>query len=290
MASSKKVVNINEVDELKQRQEVAKSVLANIVPLGGKVFAKIPVSLMQVNHAAYQREEKKHVIAMAKNWDDSKCTALLVNYREDTGYFWIIDGQHRWAAATMQGIEFLVCEVFINMTLEEEARRFEEYNTGTKSLSPFDTFKARICYGEETDTAILEICKKYQLTVIGSKNSRKLKSVTAARNIMKLGGKMALEWVLQTIVDSNWDDFGESYSADFMEGLARIYASQINNIDRVTKNLVTFFKNSNPTEVIGLANSEYPMQGRRTRLRLILEDIAEDKPNSKKSNKYNPAA
>lgn len=290
MTNNKKVVKINEVDELKQRQEVAKSVLANIVQIGGKFFAKIPLSLMKVNHTAYQREEKKHVIVMAKNWDDSKCTALLVNYREDTGYFWIIDGQHRWAAAMMQGIEFLVCEVFINMTVEEEAKRFEEYNTGTKSLSPFDTFKARICYGEETDTAILEICKKYHLTVMNGRGAHTLKSVTAARNIMKLGGKMALEWVLQIVVDSNWDDFSESYSADFMEGLARIYATQINTIDSVTKNLVKFFRNSNPVEVIGLANSEYPMKGRRTRLRLILEDIAQDNPNNKRLEKINTAA
>lgn len=40
MASNKKVVKINEIDELKQRQEVAKSVLANIVQIGANFLLK----------------------------------------------------------------------------------------------------------------------------------------------------------------------------------------------------------------------------------------------------------
>lgn len=283
---------LNEEMDLKTRQKLANSVILNakeIVSIGlngkevKKIIALVPVSLIEVDQQAYQREEKKHVIKMSKEWDDSQCTLLLVNYRSKEGKFYAIDGQHRTIVARILGIEYLACEIFIDLTVEEEAKRFLYYNTGTKSLSPFDTFKANICWGEVNDTAIKQVCDKYDIAIIDRKNKKRtLKSVTVARNIYRTGGTAALNWIFSLIKEAHWEDFKESYSADILMGLNAVYSSYMDNLSEARKNLLTFMQKSNPTEIIGLANSEYPTLGHQTRVRLIFDEIVNS--NNKKNS------
>lgn len=277
--------------DLKTRQEIAKGVIMNANVIDGtglhgnktkKIIALVPVSLIKVDHAAYQREEKKHVIKMSKEWDDSQCTLLLVNYRSAEGWFYAIDGQHRTVAAQILGIEYLACEIFIDLSVEEEAKRFLYYNTGTKSLTPFDTFKANVCWGEPNDTAIKSVCDKYGVSIIDrGKKKRNLRSVSIVRSIYRNGGIIALEWILKLIQDAHWEDFKETYSADILWGLNTAYTKYCDNLVNARKNLLDFMKNSNPTEIIGIANTEHPTLGHQTRVRLTFEEIAGD--NGKKS-------
>lgn len=276
----------------KTRQKLAQGVIMNakeVISAGlhgnetKKIIALVPVSLIKVDHAAYQREEKKHVIKMSKEWDDSQCTLLLVNYRSTEGWFYAIDGQHRTVAAQILGIEYLACEIFIDLSVEEEAKRFLYYNTGTKSLTPFDTFKANICWGEVNDMAIKKVCDKYGIAIIDRKGkSKQLKSVTVVRAIYRNSGTAALEWIFSLLESVNWEDFKETYTADIIQGLGIVYQKHIENLPSVRKNLIDFMKRSNPTEIIGLANSEYPTYGHVTRVRLVLEEIAK---NNKKTTK-----
>ncbi len=286
--------------DLKTRQKLAQGVIMNakeVVSIGlhgketKKIIALVPVSLIKVDHEAYQREEKRHVIKMSKEWDDSQCTLLLVNYRSAEGWFYAIDGQHRTVAAQILGIEYLACEIFIDLSVEEEAKRFLYYNTGTKSLSPFDTFKANICWGEPNDTAIKKVCDGYGIAIIDRKNKqRTLKSVTVARNIYRTGGTVALNWIFSLIEKAHWEDFKESYSADVLMGLNSVYLKYIDNLALMQKNLLEFMKKSTPAEIIGIANTEYPTQGHQTRVRLIFEEIAVGNGKKKTSGKVTKIA
>ncbi len=286
--------------DLKTRQKLAQGVIMNAkevasVGLHGKeakkIIALVPVSLIKVDHEAYQREEKRHVIKMSKEWDDSQCTLLLVNYRSAEGWFYAIDGQHWTVAAQILGIEYLACEIFIDLSVEEEAKRFLYYNTGTKSLSPFDTFKANICWGEPNDTAIKKVCDGYGIAIIDRKNKqRTLKSVTVARNIYRTGGTAALNWIFSLIEKAHWEDFKESYSADVLMGLNSVYLKYIDNLALMQKNLLEFMKKSTPAEIIGIANTEYPTQGHQTRVRLIFEEIAGSDGKKKTSSKVTKIA
>lgn len=291
---NKKEVTVIEM-ELKVRKDRARDVIRNakeIVSVGlhgkeiKKIIALVPVSLIKVDHESYQRDEKRHIIKMSKEWDDSQCTMLLVNYRSAEGWFYAIDGQHRTVSANILGIEYLPCEIFVDLSVEEEAKRFLYYNTGTKSLSPFDTFKANICWGEPNDIAIKKVCDKYGVTIIDRKGKQKvLRSVPTVRTIYKNSGTSGLEWIFTLIEDAYWDDFKESYSSDIISGLGDMYQKHIGSLVNMKKNLVEFMRKSNPTEIIGLANSEYPTLGHNTRVKRILEDIATDSKNNTYKNK-----
>lgn len=294
MSMTKKEGKIIEM-ELSTRQNLAKSVIMNakeVISSGlhgtevKKIIALVPVSLIKVDHTAYQREEKKHVIKMSKEWDDTQCTMLLVNYRSAEGWFYAIDGQHRTIAAQILGIEYLACEIFIDLSVEEEAKRFLYYNTGTKSLSPFDTFKANVCWGEENDTAIKGVCDKFGIGIIDRKNKQRvLRSVTVARAIYRNGGTTALNWIFSLIEDAHWEDFKESYSADILMGFNAVYIKYCDKLSEARKNLMDFMKNSNPLEIIGIGNAEYPTQGHSTRTRLVMEEIARGNNNKKPTAK-----
>ena len=285
--------NVMEMD-IKTRKMLAEGVVKNAkevtsVGLNGtenkKIIALVPVSLIKVDHRSYQREEKRHVIQMVKEWDDSQCTLLLVNYRSKEGWFYAIDGQHRAVAATILGIEYLACEIFIDLTVEEEAKRFLYYNPGTKSLSPFDTFKANVCWGEENDTAIKKVCDDYGIAIIDRKNKSKvLRSVPVARSVYRNGGTSALKWIFSLIEEAHWENYKESYSADMLAGLSAVYHKYSNNLLEARKNIVAFMIASNPQELVGLSDVEFPALGHSTKLRLILEEIA-GKTNKKTVNK-----
>ena len=283
--------NVTEMD-LQTRKMIANGVIKNakeIISVGlhgketKKIIALVPVSLIKVDHQSYQREEKKHVIQMAKEWDDSQCTMLLVNYRSADGWFYAIDGQHRTVAACLLGIEYLACEIFIDLSVEEEAKRFLYYNTGTKSLSPFDTFKANICWGEENDTAIKEVCDSFGIAIIDRKGKeKKIHSVPVLRSIYKSGGTAELSWIFSLLEEVKWDEYKETYSADILRSLNAVYTKHIGNLSAVRKNLVEFMSNSTPSEMIGIANSQYPTFGHTTRIRLVFDEVAETKKKSAK--------
>lgn len=115
---------------------------------------KRPVKLGQINvDAAYQRRlNRAHAQKLAGTFNPDLLGLIQVSQRED-GTFWVIDGQHRCAAARLfLGVDWeeqnVDCLVHSGMELEDEARFFGETNGGIKRLRPFDWFRARLTSNE----------------------------------------------------------------------------------------------------------------------------------------------
>lgn len=202
-----------------QRKKLASSIMRNAVHIGSKIIAWVPVELL--NLQPYQRKRQRHVTQIAENWDDNKCNVLLVSYDEENGWFNVMDGQHRAAAARMRGVDYLVCEIFTGMTISKEAAMFVSGNIGSKKLSPYDTYNAnQFVKGEEEtelsmiDKRIGKVCDRYGIKVEKSSAAGTLKSVTAARRLIKRDGESGLEFVFTVIKDSHWDGFKEGYASN----------------------------------------------------------------------------
>lgn len=285
---TKKVDLIPTMENKIQRKKFASSIIKNALTIGQKTLVWVPVELMNIK--SYQRSRQAHVNLIAENWEDSKCNVLLVSYDEENGCFNVMDGQHRAAAARMRGVEYLVCEIFKDMTLSKEAALFVSQNEHTKKLTAFDTFKAnQFINGEQetelskTDKRIAEVCKNYNIIVTGGNAAHTLKSVPVARDIMKRDGEAGLEFVFQVIADSGWDEFNNGYASDLMEVLGKIYNLNKKDLKEIKRRLCGFLVNSTPEELSAITNNTYPNLKRRGRLTATLADVIKE-PETRKGS------
>lgn len=106
----------------------------------------------------YQRsieglESQKLIRLIAQNWNWDLCQPLAVSQRD--GHLFVIDGQHRLAAAKLRGdIEQLPCVVGLYGSVKAEAVAFTNLNDRRRPLSALDKFKAAVVAGEPDAIAI----------------------------------------------------------------------------------------------------------------------------------------
>lgn len=94
---------------------------------------------------------------IAQNWDWRMCLPLVVSNRRDEGLF-VIDGQHRLAAAKLRGdIDYLPCCVSTYDSVAAEATMFVAMNRVRKAISKADDFHAAIASGDPTSLAIQKL-------------------------------------------------------------------------------------------------------------------------------------
>jgi hypothetical protein len=93
---------------------------------------------------------------IAANWRDEAYGVLTVSYRD--GAYWVIDGQHRLAAARKLGVETLRCFVLVNKSTQEEAQDWLTANVARRTKNGWDRFHQRVRSGDGLAIAVKEIC------------------------------------------------------------------------------------------------------------------------------------
>jgi hypothetical protein len=107
---------------------------------------------------------------IAREWDWGLCQPLNVAKRED-GSLWVIDGQHRLAAARDRGdIYDLPCVVVATRSADDEAAAFVALNQQRRPLSKLDLFKAALAAGDGEAGAILDALSNAGLSVAATTN------------------------------------------------------------------------------------------------------------------------
>jgi len=120
------------------------------------------------------RASQKLVEAIAKKWDWRLCLPLLVAARDRDLY--IIDGQHRWEAATRRGdIGFLPCAVGQYDGAAEEAALFVAANRRRVAVNRLDLFRAALAAGDEPTATIDAMLAGAGLTIAEHSSGKSLK-------------------------------------------------------------------------------------------------------------------
>lgn len=102
---------------------------------------------------------------IASKWDWRMCLPLVVSRRSD-GAMYVIDGQHRLAAAKMrQDIQYLPCCVFVFESVAEEAAMFVAMNRARRAINRLDDFHAAQASGNEEALAIKGLIEAVGFTV-----------------------------------------------------------------------------------------------------------------------------
>lgn len=259
-------------DNLESRRR-ALNILVGAIPIGDKVFAIIPLNELHIDKS-YQRSLQNHVKIIARDWNSTKCDPLKVNYRAD-GNFYVWDGFHRNMAAQLRGIKYLLCDITVGLTQEQEAELFGCQGIGIKKPDPYDIFKANVCAGEKIDTAIKNMCDDYNLCV--NRNNKKagnLSCLTLARDIFRKGDEEHFEWILELLYRARWNELPQAHCHKIINSLYEIKKISEEGNDFVQRKLVAYLKNTNPNELLINATVKYPQfKDASKRIKLFLLDI-----------------
>lgn len=209
-----------------EERRMNETMVKNAFPFGNVRAAYLPVTSLFVD-GDYQRKPQSKINKIAANWDEDLCSFILVNYRQEIGKFAIIDGQNRFSAACIAGVEFLPCHILVNETKEEEAKRFACQDVNKTRVSPFDKFKAELLYGDKVSLKLKEICDSYGIVIkpACSKQTKHLKSITNTKEILRQGGEDGLRWIFDVIKASGWHSSRNAYCSSIVRGLYGVYTA-----------------------------------------------------------------
>lgn len=264
-------INKGRKDNLESRRS-ALNTLVGAFPVGGKIFAVVALDELHIDES-YQRSLQSHVKIIARDWNPTKCDPLKINFREN-GFFYVWDGQHRLEAARLRGIKYLLCDITVGLTQEQEAALFGCQGVGIKKPDPYDIFKANVCAGEEIDTAIKGMCDNYGLLVNRNKKAGNLSCLTLARDIFKKGDGEYFEWVLELLHKAKWNEFSQSHCHRIVNSLYEIRKSIGEENEFIQRRLISYLKNTTPDELLINATIKYPQfKAEDKKIKLFLLDV-----------------
>jgi len=162
---------------------------------------------------AYQRQlntSRRKLIQ--RDWSWVACGVLIVGRRDD-GYYYVIDGQHRLAAALSRSdIQSLPCMVFTSGSRQSEAKGFVSTNTVRQAIRVFDKFKAKL------------VAKDPQAMKINALT--KAQGIVISRSINKSENRKTFRLACISKVEKAFKRLGEEKFLCLLEFLKRLYSDE----------------------------------------------------------------
>lgn len=160
----------------------------------------------------YQRStenaaSRRLIRSIAANFDWRLCAPLVVSRRAD-GSRVIIDGQHRWAAATLRGdLPQLPCCIFSYDSPEEEARMFIVANRSRRPMTRLDDYHAAIAAADEDALEIQQLVSDSGLRVArdiseGTTKPGRIVFTAALASALRKHGPAIVSAALTTMADA----------------------------------------------------------------------------------------
>lgn len=260
------------------------------------VYKPLKVMLLKafnIRSTVYQRDlDRANIESIKENFDINRLGVLKVALRDD-GYYYLIDGQHRYVAIVeLFGDKVhIACEVVDNseeyiqkvaldktykekeLTSEEvEARLFSTQYSNTKKLTAMELFKANIVGKCKRELELVEIADKYGFKINYETHPTVKNNVLICLNeLVKTYDRFGLD-IIEEIFDIErqaYDGDGRALNSKMIKALAYF----INKYKDVynKKKLIQKLKSFNVPDEIKLA-SEYA-----TRTKLSSKPVSPEK-------------
>lgn len=151
---------------------------------------------------------------IARNWNWDLCQPLTVARRQSlTEQLFVIDGQHRLAAARRRGdIDQLPCVIVAYADAAEEAATFVALNRARRPLKAIDVFKAAVASGEKEALQVLALIEAAGLSLAPHETSAGWK----AGQLANVGG-----------IDRVLRSRGERVTGEALKVLAEAFPAQV---------------------------------------------------------------
>lgn len=217
---------------------IAETILANTRTVGEIRIGFLPLSVLCVDYS-YQRYSRTKVKEIAANFDHNKCGFLLVSYRENESRFAIIDGGHRFEAASLIGLTSLPCQILTGLSVEDEAKVFAAQNENRTRLTENDLLRAQVCAGDEIAIGFQNLCKEFGIKLYANTPASHLVCVKTARRIYAENPD-ALRWVFSMICKANWNAASKGFAAYTVTPLYHLYCAYADSLKEIESKILPF--------------------------------------------------
>lgn len=243
------------LNDTEKDRTVCGTIVKNAIDSGGVKYARIPLCLLKL--AGYQRVELRTVRRISDEWDETRCGAILASHRD--GSFWIVDGQHRTAAANLNGAEDIFAMILTGLTYEQEAMRFATQNRNVKPLSSYETLVGLREGGDYSAADIFSVCDECNVKVQRGPRAYAgiLTCMGTVASVYKRNGRSGLKWVFDTIKKLQWDTVRNGYSSIVLNALSNMYFKHSDDAEGAQRRIANTCGKRPPDEVITVARKEY---------------------------------
>lgn len=192
-------------------------VLGRIKDMG--TVESLPIASLHFDKT-YQRDLRAHFAQkLAQNWEQ-QATQLPTVSRRSNGSLYVINGQHRIAAATLLGLTEVTCIVVTGLSRQQEAdlRLHTNVSLGESAL---ERFQAKVAANHPDAVEILEICNRFDTQINTTPNaSTGLNSITSVEDLYAKDKGITLVRVFEILRDT-WGEISPKYAtAHMMKALA----------------------------------------------------------------------
>lgn len=291
MIMSAKRTENGDFDVRQSRIDLFESVCLNIQTIGNKMFAFIPVSLIEIDER-FQRvssSSKSKIQKLAERWDSDKMDPIRVTIHEKEKSFSVIDGFHRVTAAKQLGQSHLACEV-IDVPQEEmarlkrEAELFATQMDEVEVLTPLQKHPANLVRGMKANVALENICKKYSVPIRadlkrgGGRGTGYLTGFSIALRLAESDPSL-LDKIFDLICYIGWKNDRGAFSGDTLRMFWNVLVSHPEDQDVIITTLKEWLRKKDPDFVQSSASAKYPERSSKIRSTLIIEDYLNNKIN-----------
>lgn len=185
---------------------------------------------------AYQRgvdsgQSQALIRRIAQHWDWGLCQPLAVAKRDD-GSLWVVDGQHRLAAARLRSdIYDLPCVVSPSGGIRDEAASFVAMNRTRKPLTALELFRGAVASGDANALALMRVLSDVGFSLAphltaASWKPRQLGNVVPLQAALREHGEARLARALR-ILDAAFGDEVLRYGATLFPGIMHLVAMDL---------------------------------------------------------------
>jgi hypothetical protein len=179
-------------------------------------YATIATTMLRVD-ISYQRDKIQPFInALSKNYNPNFAGTILVVKRSD-GYYYIVDGQHRFLAAVLAGYTEMPCQIIDLPNVADEALAFLDINNFRRSVNNFIKLKAGVTGQQPVQTDIYNAINGAGLTLVKGVRKGSTTDFAAVKALEYLYRRGEIE-----LVDDTLDFIGrvwKTYNDRFVKGV-----------------------------------------------------------------------
>lgn len=185
--------------------------------------------------------------------------SIIVSKREN-GELYIVDGQHRWRALQLAGIENVTAEVHKGLTQQAEAVLFLIKNRESAKPNKLAEYKVGVTAGLPPFVDIENVLSKRGLALGTNASGNTIAAVARVIEIAEQYGADVLERTL-IIAEQAWGRSGDSFEHQLLIGLATLLARHGDEID--DEDLVRKLAKQGPLSVVSQITLAASAEGTR---------------------------